>query len=131
MAKDINAGVLIKSQDTDKVLLLKRSELVSEHPLTWALVSGGVDEGETPLEGLMREVTEETQFDGTTLDYTFIKIEETETAIFHYFEALTPTEFTPILDAENLDYKWVHGWELPEPLYPDVDNKIYDRKRAK
>ncbi len=58
----IAAGVLVKCTTTGKVLLLLRND-VADEPNTWALVSGGVDEGETPLEGIIREVTEETESD--------------------------------------------------------------------
>ena len=53
-------GVLLICKKSNKFLLLKRSPR-STYPTTWAIVSGGIEKGEDVLEGVKRELLEETQ----------------------------------------------------------------------
>ena len=123
--KLIAAGVLIKSTKTGKVLLLLRNDEGNE-PNTWALVSGGVDLGETILEGLKREVNEEMQIDPNIIQYKYMGEEESvrDNVLFHYYEGLVYEEFQPTLDYENLAWGWFKKDDLPEPLFPGIEDKI-------
>lgn len=119
----ISAGVLIKCTKTDKILLLLRSE-ICDVPNTWNLVAGGINKGETPLEGLKREVTEEMQIDADIIDYKFIENEDYKGTPFHYYEGFTSSEFIPTLDHENTAFRWVDKNSLPSPLFPKLKGKI-------
>ena len=124
-SKEISAGVLIMCTKTNKVLLLLRSS-EGRNGNTWSLLSGGIEDGETPLEGLKREVTEEISINPDIIDYKFInKIDTGDSSKeFHYYEGFTSSQFIPKLDHENTDYKWVSKDELPSPLYPKLKEKL-------
>lgn len=117
------AGVLVKARDTGRVFLMLRCPSPN-HGLTWGLISGGVEVEEDILEGLKREVREETQIDPRIIDYTPISDEEERDGRFYYYEGFTDSEFIPTLDHENLDWGWFDKDDLPEPLYPELDTKI-------
>ena len=123
--KRVAAGVLVKCTATERVLLLLRND-VSEEPNTWALVSGGIDPGENILEGLKRELWEETSIDPEIIEYKYISHSYTpnKNLDFYYYEGFTNTEFIPTLCDENLDWGWFSKDELPSPLYPNIDKKI-------
>lgn len=123
--KKVAAGVLVKCNETGRILLLLRND-VSYEPNTWGLVSGGIEPGEEILEGLKREVNEEMGISPEIISYKFIskKYYKSKNLEFHYYEGLTNSEFTPKLDHENLDYGWFNKGELPEPLYPNMIGKI-------
>jgi 8-oxo-dGTP pyrophosphatase MutT (NUDIX family) len=125
--KLLAAGVLVKSNITNKVLLLLRND-EGDVINTWGLVSGGIDEGEDILTGLKREVTEEMQVNPDIIDYNYIHCDEVseKDVIFHYYEGYSDVEFTPTLDYENLAWGWFDKDNLPEPLYPGILNKIKD-----
>lgn len=127
MAKKRAGGVLVTAKDTGRVLLLLRCK-GSRHELTWGLISGGIEEGEDPLEGTKREVNEETQFDYDSIEYKHIHDEDSDEMTFHYYEGLTDSEITPILCHENIDWGWFDVNDLPEPLYPEIDKKIDGRE---
>jgi 8-oxo-dGTP pyrophosphatase MutT (NUDIX family) len=122
------AGVLIKCRKTDRVLLLLRAE--GEHKNTWAMISGGIDEGEDVLTGLKREILEETKIkaddEETKIDFKFIKeiVNTDKDSEFYYYEGFTNSEFLPKLNHENHDYKWCDKDNLPSPLYPGLIDKI-------
>ena len=122
------AGVLIKCIETDRVLLLLRAE--GTHSNKWAMVSGGIDEGEEVLTGLKREIGEEMQINAdnpdTKIDFTFKKkiVNTIKNSEFYYYEGFTNSEFMPKLDHENHDYLWCSKDELPSPLYPGLSTKI-------
>jgi 8-oxo-dGTP pyrophosphatase MutT (NUDIX family) len=120
--KKIVAGVLIKCIETDRVFLLFRNDKVP----TWALMSGGVDEGEEPLEALKREMFEELFLRPGNVQFKQMRVEQfpERNMEFHYFEGLTNSEFIPILDHENLNYGWFSKDKLPSPLYRGLDQKI-------
>jgi len=124
-AKRVAAGVLIQCTETKKVFLVLRSS-EGRNGNTWNLVSGGIDEGESVLEGLKREVNEELSINPDIIDYKFIKkidIPE-ENMEFHYYEGFTNSEFIPTLDHENTDYGWYTPEDLPSPLYPKIKPKL-------
>lgn len=56
------AGVLVMASDTGRVLLLQRSYADQEDPARgkWEAPGGHLEDGETPLQGAMREWCEET-----------------------------------------------------------------------
>ena len=55
-------GVLLICKDTEKFMLLRRSKK-STYPKTWTIVSGGIEKGEDVLDGIKRELKEETNID--------------------------------------------------------------------
>lgn len=118
----INAGVLIKCMKTGNVLLLLRNDPVP----TWALVSGGIQNGEDELKGLKREIYEEMFVNPDTINYQFKRVEKfpERNMEFHYYEGFTMSEFKPILDEENLNYGWFSKKHLPSPLFRGLAEKI-------
>lgn len=116
-------GVLIIAEDTNKVFLMKRG--FAPHKGSWSLLSGGMEDGESKLETLKREIMEEAQIDADEkLDLTFIRTENNSGKLYHYYVGLTSTEIIPTLDEENTDYGWYSEDELPTPLYPNTKDKI-------
>ena len=128
--EDRFAGVLIKALDTNRVLLILRSDKCSE-PFKWALVSGGINEGEDTLEGLKREVFEELGTNPDILKYEFTYTETEGDMEFFYYEGFTEHEFSPILNEEHDDFGWFDEDNLPSPLYSKVGNKIKDICKTK
>lgn len=116
-----HVGVLIKCQSSGRFLLLKRAGI--PHKGTFGLLSGGLNEGEKPLDGLKREVGEEINYFGP-INYKFINKEVSDKAEFYYFVGIVEKEFIPKLDHENLSWVWTKPNELPTPLYPKIEEKI-------
>lgn len=116
-------GVLVKAKDTGRVFLMLRQD-GGTCPLTWGMISGGIESNELILDGIKREVFEECQIDPEIIEYHFIHKEFEKEGYFYYYEGLTDSEFTPTLDFENIDWGWFDKTELPQPLYPKIINKI-------
>lgn len=117
------SGVLIIARDTGRMLLLLRSS-DSSKPKTWALLSGGVEEEETHFEAVQRETQEEVGFDPSKIDYYYNGREYKGDLEFHFYLGFVDEEFIPVLDSENDDYTWVKKDNLPEPLFPGLEDKI-------
>lgn len=63
MAK-VKDGAKIIILNPDKILLFHRDNIPTiRFPDCWQLVGGGIEEGETPEQGLIREVKEEVSYD--------------------------------------------------------------------
>ena len=123
--EDRFAGVLVKALDTNRVLLVLRSDKCSE-PYNWALVSGGINTEEDTLEGLKREVFEELGTNPDILKYEFIDTETEGDMKFFYYEGFTEHEFSPILNEEHDDFGWFEVDNLPSPLFSKLGDKIKD-----
>lgn len=119
--KKRNVGVLIKAENTGRFLLLKRAG--DPHKGTFALLSGGLNPDEEPLEGLKRETFEETKAT-VPIQYKYINKEISDKAEFYYFHGIVKEEFIPKLDFENLAFVWCDKDNLPSPLYPNLELKI-------
>lgn len=60
----VQDGAKIIIFSLDKILLFHRDDIPTiPFPDCWQLVGGGIEEGETPEQALVREVKEETSFD--------------------------------------------------------------------
>lgn len=123
--KKVAAGVLIKCEKTNKILLLLRSS-GGIGGNTWNLLAGGINEDEEVLDGLKREVTEEISINPDRIEFKFINktFDKDRNLDFHYFKGFTKSEFIPKLDHENTDFGWFSKDELPSPLFPKLKSKI-------
>jgi 8-oxo-dGTP pyrophosphatase MutT (NUDIX family) len=116
------AGVLIKCLKTNRVLLLLRNDKQPK----WALMSGGMEEGEHPIETLKREIGEELSIDASNIQFEYDRVEHIpeKNRNFYYYKGFTMSEFKPILDHENLKYGWFSKDKIPTPLYKGLAEKI-------
>ena len=58
------AGSAVLIMSPDRILLFHRDNISTiSSPDCWQLVGGGIEKGETPKEGLIKEVKEEVCFD--------------------------------------------------------------------
>lgn len=123
------AGCLILAKETERFLLILRSNLVAA-PLTWSLPGGKIDGGERPGHAARREVGEEIGLDLGKKHLFLIHINDVHAPRFRFytFAVMVPREFEPILNWESLEYKWCSRDELPEPLHWGVRQTLENRK---
>jgi 8-oxo-dGTP pyrophosphatase MutT (NUDIX family) len=106
------AGVLIRhidDEDDHWYFLARRSEYTHRGG-TWAIPGGALDEGETPLEGALREFAEEI---GVPLgDHTVAEVHESNHGNWSYWTIVVdvPERFPlpEVLHGETADVEWVH-----------------------
>ena len=116
-----NAGSLIYSSSTKRFLFLLRNS-DKKHKSTWGLVGGRMEQGERPVQTLLRESREE-----ISIDFHKNKIIPIETFtsdnknfIYYTFLIVVNSEFLPILNLEHRGYAWVNLQDYPTPLHPGV-----------
>jgi 8-oxo-dGTP pyrophosphatase MutT (NUDIX family) len=116
-------GVIIKSKNTNKILVLKRSKDVFDGNTFTITTSGKVDGDESPIDAAKREIQEELQYKGKFLTFKKIDVfkdknyyvdddgEKTfgdEFTFYTYF-AVVPKEFKPKLNWEHTESFWWGG----------------------
>ena len=104
---------------TNRVLLFHRSEDVYE-PETWGIISGKIDYDENPKDAVLRELVEETEFSEKEVKSIVLKpsyVYKKESFTFYNYLGFVNSEFTPILNWENTDYKWCDIGDYPQPLH--------------
>ena len=97
-------GMLVISTEDGKYLLLRRGS-VGEFKNHWAFVGGSLEKGEEPEEGTLREVYEEMKFKPNNIKF-FGKLFFRNRPIYVYTSKVSK-EFTPKLNYENSEYKWL------------------------
>jgi 8-oxo-dGTP pyrophosphatase MutT (NUDIX family) len=132
VSKKEGAGCLIVCSDTDRFLLIQRSEYVPV-ALTWSLPGGGVDLGETPEEAARREVFEEIGFDLSNMSLHLIYTNEVHAPRFKFytFACVVDKEFEPKLNYESAAWVWCDFDNMPEPLHWGVSQLINNDKAGK
>ena len=127
------AGLILRAQDTGRILLLLRPEAL------WNFPGGRLERGESPLQAAIRETREETGYRGNvTVDSASVAAVLSNSrggppsltpppsmrgACLAYvaFRASEPSEIHPVLDGENIAARWVRREEIPRlPLHPGV-----------
>ncbi len=120
MKKVTGAGGIFYCRSTKRFLFLLRDDSKYKHK--WGFPGGKVEESETIVRGLEREIIEEL---GIMLDIEKIIPIELFTSddghfFYHTFILIVEKEFMPNLNNEHCGYAWVtiEGW--PAPLHPGV-----------
>lgn len=116
-------GVLLVCKKTQKFLLLKRNE-VSSYPLTWSIVSGGIEKGEDYLDGVKRELWEETKIESDEVDFELFEVDNSLVPKFHFYIGYCSKEIEVQLCDENIDYGWFDMNNLPKPLFPTLYSSL-------
>ena len=112
---------ILRTKDGEKYLLLLRPKDDDTIRDKWTFVAGTIDEGETPLETIKREVQEELQFDSNKIIFTYIGngVSDSNTEL-HYFIG-TMDEEVPILNDENVDWGWFRLNKLPNKMFDEAE----------
>jgi 8-oxo-dGTP diphosphatase len=114
--KELYEGIKIPStrvaihNKEGNILLLQRGHTDPWMPLKWNLVGGGVDKGETPIEGAKREIQEESSLIIDELEY-MEKFLDGKYDIYTYL-AYSDTDIVKLSDNEHVNYKWVTNTDM-------------------
>jgi 8-oxo-dGTP pyrophosphatase MutT (NUDIX family) len=115
-----STGALIYCTQTHRYLFLLRNS--NRHAGSWGIVGGKVEEGESVIQGLHREIREE--LGGEIKGAKVIPIEQytsdNDKFVFHTYLISVDEEFVPILNHEHRGYCWVPLNDHPKPLHPGV-----------
>lgn len=120
--KNISAGLFFYAEKTQRFLFLLRND--SKTPNTWGIPGGKVDEGETLLEGLMRECMEEIQYFPNDAKLIPLQKFVNKGFTYHTFFCKVEDEFIPILNEEHIGYAWIDYEQYPKPLHPGLFNTV-------
>ena len=115
-------------EQNGKFLIIKRSETAKNYPLHWDLPGGKLERGETPEEGLVREVKEETTLDVKVVDpmFSYLETHGVFAYVVVYECELLSGEIK--LSSEHSEYKWVTQEELKELLIEPYLVKFFLKK---
>ena len=111
-------GVIIKSLDTQKILLVKRSNAHHKFVGQWSIPAGQMEIGENDIETLKRETFEETKIKNLeNIKYLVSLVNNKSGEEFRIYKADIQNESNPELDFEHTDFIWyTPGDLLPEPM---------------
>ena len=107
-------GVKAVARNQDgKFLLLKRSEEKKEHPGYWEFPGGGLED-ETPIEGALRELKEETGLEGEIVDGggTFVWHSDFTDRDIRSYSFLVEVDGKVELSDEHVNHDWVEVKEI-------------------
>ena len=113
-------GTLIYAKNTKRYLFLLRNK--TRYSGSWGIAGGKVEENETVINALVREIREEIGVDYT--NHKFIPLEtftsDNRKFIYYTFLATVNEEFVPQLNGEHRGYCWVELNDHPRPLHPGL-----------
>ena len=113
-------GVWFYAVNTQRYLYLLRDD--TRHPRTWGLPGGKIETGESLIDAIQRECTEEL---GGMPDYLKLlpleKFTSTDGGFsYHTFFCSVAEEFVPTLNEEHIGYAWINSGTWPRPMHPGL-----------
>lgn len=113
-------GALIYAKSTNRYLFLLRNK--SKHSGSWGIAGGKIDDGETVIQGLVREIQEEIGVNYTNRKFIPLETFTADNHKFVYYTFLVSVdeEFVPHLNDEHRGYCWVNLEDYPKPLHPGL-----------
>ena len=123
----ICSGALFYAKSTKRFLLLQKA--TGKHTGTWGLVGGTIITGETPWQGLQREITEEIGSMPAVIKTipleTFVSNDKVFN--FHTYLCVIENEFVPTLSAEHMGWTWSTIEWAPKPLHQGLRNSFSNK----
>jgi 8-oxo-dGTP pyrophosphatase MutT (NUDIX family) len=117
-------GALLLANKTKRTLFLLRDN--DTHSNTWGLVGGRVEEDESVIEALHREIKEEIGYSlhlNKTIPLELFKSDDGNFE-YHTFVCLIDDEFIPNLSDEHKGYCWCAVDSFPKPLHPGLYSSL-------
>jgi 8-oxo-dGTP pyrophosphatase MutT (NUDIX family) len=113
-------GALVYAKSTNRYLFLLRNK--SKHAGSWGIVGGKIEPGETVIQGLVREISEEIGVDYSGRKFIPLETFTADNRKFAYYTFLVciEEEFVPQLNSEHRGYCWVEMQDYPKPLHPGL-----------
>ena len=116
-------GVLLICTTTNRFLLGQRRKNGS-FPNTWSLFGGKIENGETELDGVKRELYEETNIKSDNIKYVLFETQWEMGYPYHFFIGVCNQEYDCSLNEENQDWGWFDINDLPKPLFPTLFSSL-------
>ena len=120
--KNESAGVFFYSKQTQRFLYLLRTD--AKNPGNWGIPGGKIHNGETLLEGIIRECEEEIGHFPSDAKLVPIQKFINHSFIYHTFFCEVDQEFIPVLNDEHCGYAWVGDNQYPKPLHPGLFSTV-------
>jgi len=112
--QNCGAGILLVCPPTKRILLGLRSA-GGDEPNTWCNFGGGVQTGETPLKGAIRENLEECEVYPHNLIECPLYVNELPDGYKYYnYIGIVDNEPKPVINHEHDDYNWFRISELSD-----------------
>lgn len=113
-------GIWFFDIHTRRYLYLLRND--QRYPNTWGLPGGKVELGETLLDTINRECTEELGFMPEYLKMIPLEKFTSADSVFSYhtFFCSIDKEFIPKLNNEHIGWAWISSGTWPKPMHPGL-----------
>jgi len=118
------SGCLLLARASGRVMLVLRSPSVQE-PGTWGNLGGAHFEFESPEDGALHQLKDETRYSGP-IELIPSLVFRSGSFVYRNFLGIIDDEFTPRLGWEATHFRWVTPGRWPQPLHFGIEALLAD-----
>jgi len=123
MKRKLYGGVLLIDINSNSFLLGQRSKGVS-FANSWSLFGGKIEEGEDILEGVKRELFEETKITPKNVIFKLFEIQNDMGYPYYFYLGFCNGKLKCQINEETQDWGWFTIENLPKPLFPTLYSSL-------
>lgn len=123
MKRKIYGGVLLIDINSNNFLLCQRGKNIT-FANSWSLFGGKIEDGEDVLDGVKRELYEESKINPKNITFKLFEVQHEMGYPYYFYLGFCDGKLKCQINEESQNWGWFTLENLPKPLFPTLYSSL-------